>query len=80
VLTDQKAALAEIARQLLAHEVLDADQVRKIASGQPIDEAVPRASAAPTGTPEDDEARRRQRERPSVVPPLPPLQKPLPQE
>jgi cell division protease FtsH len=77
VLTDQKTALAEIAKQLLAHEVLDADQVRKIAAGQPIAEP---ASVASSGTSDDEEARRRQRDRAAIVPPLPPLQKPLPQE
>ena len=76
-LTAQKEALSEIAKQLLAHEVLDADQVRKIASGQPIGEPSPAASAASSGTPEDDEARRGQRERAAIVPSL---QKPLPQE
>ena len=77
VLTAQKAALSEIAKQLLAHEVLDADQVRRIASGQPIGEPPVRAPAASSDAPEDDEARRRQRERAAIVPPL---QKPLPQE
>jgi cell division protease FtsH len=78
MLTAHREALSEIAKQLLAHEVLDADQVRRIAAGQPIGEPSPAASAASSGTPEDEEeARRRQRERAPIVPSL---QKPLPQE
>ena len=79
VLTERKATLSEIAKQLLAHEVLDGDQVRAIAAGQAISEPAAVAAAAPPGTP-DDEARRRQQDRTAVVPPLAPLQKPLPQE
>ncbi|MBP1602875.1 MAG: ftsH [Acidobacteria bacterium] len=79
VLTERKATLSEIAKQLLAHEVLDGDQVRAIAAGQAISEPAAVAAAAPPGTP-DDEARRRQEDRTAVVPPLAPLQKPLPQE
>jgi cell division protease FtsH len=73
VLTERRAALSEIAKQLLAHEVLDGDQVRTIAAGQPLSEPAP---VAPAGTPDDD-APRRQQDRAAVVPPL---QTPLPQE
>jgi cell division protease FtsH len=76
VLTERKAALSEIAKQLLAHEVLDGDQVRAIAAGRPLDEPAPVAPAPPAETPDDD-ARRRQQDRAPVVPPL---QTPLPQE
>ncbi|MBE3071991.1 MAG: ATP-dependent zinc metalloprotease FtsH [Acidobacteria bacterium] len=76
-LTEHKGALSAIAKQLLAHEVLDAEQVRAIAAGLPIGEPAAAATAQAAGVPEDDEARRRQRERAALVPPL---QKPLPQE
>jgi cell division protease FtsH len=78
-LTERKEALSEIAKQLLAHEVLDGDQVRAIAAGQPLREptsVAPVAPVAPAETPDDD-ARRRQQDRAAVVPPLP---TPLPQE
>ena len=79
VLAANKATLVRIADELLSHEVLDADQVRRIAAGQTIE---PRASApsVPTPASEEDESRRRQKDRLSIVPPLPPLKKPLPQE
>jgi cell division protease FtsH len=79
-LAEHKASLLTIADALLTHEVLDAEQVRRIAAGQPVDE-VSQAEAGPsTQAADDDEARARQRERPAVVPPMAPLQKPLPQE
>jgi hypothetical protein len=55
--------------------VLDADQVRRIVAGQPVEEPKTPAAAAPP--PEDQ---RRAKERPSIVPPIPPLNKPLTQE
>ena len=80
VLVANKATLARVAEELLSHEVLDADQVRRIAAGLPID--TPRASApsVPAPAAEEDESRRRQKDRLSIAPPLPPLKKPLPQE
>jgi cell division protease FtsH len=74
VLTAHKAVLLKVAEELLAREVLDADQVRKIASGQPLTEPRPAAAVSLT---EDDEARRKLKERLPLVPPLP---EPLPQE
>ena len=61
---------------LLAREVLDAEQVRRLAAGLPIDEPKPVAARAPV-TQDEDEARPRQKERPQIVPAL---NKPLPQE
>jgi len=73
VLTDQKAVLVKISEELLVHEVLDAEQVKRIVAGLPVDEPRPAAAApdAPAGT----------KERPAVVAPVAaPLNKPLPQE
>jgi hypothetical protein len=64
-----------VAEELLAREVLDADQVRKIVSGEPLEEHRPAAAAAAS-----DDARRAAKERPSIVPPIPPLNKPVTQE
>jgi cell division protease FtsH len=73
LLKEHKQRLQEIADALLAREVLDADQVRRIAYGHPLDDAptadVPSADAAP-----------KEKERPSIVPPMEPIRKPLTQE
>ena len=75
LLETNRVALDRISEELLAREVLDADQVRRIASGEALEEPRPAAaSSAP------DDSRRQPKERPSIVPPLPPLNKPLPQE
>jgi cell division protease FtsH len=79
VLTAHKEKILCIAEALLQREVLDADQVRRLAAGQLLDEYRPAAANAPT-VPDEDESRRRQKERPSIVPSIPPLNKPLPQE
>jgi cell division protease FtsH len=76
LLTEHKAALLQIADALLAREVLDAEQVRRIAAGEPLEDFVPAASANTS----DDGPRRPARERPSIVPPLQPLNKALTQE
>ena len=69
--------LNRIAEELLIREVLDADQVRRIAKGLPIEEPAPApgSSAPPSGTvsePEDEAA--------PLVPPVPSLDKAVPQE
>ena len=77
LLDQHKPALLKIAEQLLVREVLDAEQVRKLAAGEELEEFKP--VAAPSNT--DDGTRRpAAKERPSIVPPLPPLNKPLTQE
>ena len=76
-LEHHKAALMRIAEELLTREVLDADQVKRIIAGEKLEEHRP-ATPAPTHT--EDGSRRAAKERPSIVPPMPPLNKPLPQE
>jgi cell division protease FtsH len=78
VLKTHKDELVMIGDALLTHEVLDAEQVRRLASGQPLaDVELPQASTPPTtdenGSPEQAQ------ERPRRVSPMP-LKKPLPQE
>jgi cell division protease FtsH len=76
VLTEHKDELVRIADALLVQEVLDGDQVRRLAAGATLeDDGAP--AAAPVS---DDEARARQRERSAIVPPLQPIQKPVHQE
>jgi cell division protease FtsH len=76
LLIEHKTALLQIADALLAREVLDAEQVRRIAAGEPLEDVVP----APSPVTPDDGPRRPLKERPSIVPPLQPLNKPLTQE
>jgi cell division protease FtsH len=76
LLVDQKAALVAIAEALLTHESLDADQVRRLAAGLPIDDPHPSTARAPIADePGETEARPRQKERSPI---LPALNKPLP--
>ena len=67
--------LVAIADALLAREVLDADQVRRLAYGQPLDEIATPLQPPPTIG--DGVHPRREKERPSLVSPMP---KPLTQE
>ncbi|CAN5700299.1 ATP-dependent zinc metalloprotease FtsH [soil metagenome] len=75
LLTERKQTLLQIADALLAREVLDAEEVRRIAAGEPLEEYVPPMSRAP-----EDGPKRPAKERPSMVSPMPPLNKPLTQE
>ena len=74
LLSGSKDTLVKMADALLAREVLDADQVRRLAAGLPLDE--PEPVVARVAEPEEDE-RPRQKERAPIVPAL---NKPLPQE
>jgi cell division protease FtsH len=76
LLTERKTTLLQIADALLAREVLDAEEVRRIAAGEPLEEFVPPVSSR---SPEDG-PKRPAKERPSMVPPLQPMNKPLTQE
>ncbi len=76
ILGEHKSKLLDIAESLLQREVLDAEQVKRLAMGLPLDEA---AAAPGTAVPVDEDPRTRAvKERPSIVPPLP--SRPLPQE
>ena len=79
LLTESKETLVKIADALLSREVLDAEQVKRLASGLPLEEPQPVAARTPAA-PEEDEARPRQKERPPMVPAMTPLNKALPQE
>jgi cell division protease FtsH len=77
LLEKYRYALNRIAEELLTREVLDAEQVRRIVAGEKLEEHRPAAASA---VPTEDGSRRPAKERPSIVPPIPPLNKPLPQE
>jgi cell division protease FtsH len=76
VLEQHKTVLLRIAEELLAREVLDSEQVRRIIAGEALEEHKRSNPAAAT----DDGSKKPAKERPSIVQQLPPLNKPLPQE
>src|SRR5262249_58800641 len=75
LLSSNKAPLMAMAEALLAREVLDAEQVKRLAAGLTLDEPQPVAARPPA--PEEGELRPRAKERAPIVPAL---NKPLPQE
>jgi cell division protease FtsH len=74
LLTEHKQRLMDIADALLAREILDADQVRRLAYGHPLED-LPSAEIPAADTPASKE-----KERTSIVPPMEPIRKPLAQE
>jgi cell division protease FtsH len=75
LLTASRDTLVKIAEALLAREVLDAEQVKRLAAGLALEDPPP-ATARPLHA-DEGEARPRSKERASIVPAL---NKPLPQE
>jgi cell division protease FtsH len=75
ILAQFKARLVEMADALLARETLDAEQVRRIVAGEPLDEPTP---ATPAASPHVAPPAPKAKERPSIVPPIPP--RPVTQE
>ena len=78
VLKAHHGALVSMAEELLIREVLDAEQVRRMAAGLPLNK-LPVAAAAAAAAPSDDAVREAKERRP-IMSPMPPLNKPLPQE
>jgi cell division protease FtsH len=76
LLAKHRDALDRIADALLVREVLDADQVRRIVAGESLEDT--KVASPPAAS--DDGSKRPAKERPSIVPPIPPLNKPLTQE
>ncbi len=73
VLKEHHVQLLNITQELLVREVLDAEQVKRIVAGKPLDAPMDVSAAVA-----DD--KRPEEEQPSVMPPISPLNKPLPQE
>src|SRR5689334_14193768 len=63
ILTQYKTRLMEMAEALLARETLDAEQVRRIVAGEPLDEPKPTPGTPVTN---EEESGRRAKERPSL--------------
>ena len=77
ILTQYKQRLLDMAEALLQRETLDAEQVRRLCAGEPLDDFVPAPSATPPAPP-DVRGRAKDRPSPSIVPPIPP--RPVTQE
>jgi cell division protease FtsH len=77
VLVEHKQKLVDMAEALLAHETLDAEQVKRLAAGLPLEDLTPATGIA---TPEvaSREPKTVKEQRPAIVPPLPP--RPVTQE
>jgi cell division protease FtsH len=76
ILNDHKQYLLDMADALLARETLDAEQVKRISAGLPLDE--PTTAAGPTAPPVRDTKPSKERPAPGIVPGLPP--RPVTQE
>jgi len=74
ILSEHKDVLFKMADALLAREVLDAEQVRRLAAGLPLDELKP---VVPVAAASEEETRPRVKERAPIVPSL---NKPITQE
>jgi cell division protease FtsH len=77
LITEHKQRILDMADALLARETLDADQVKRLCAGLPLDEP---ASATGSSTPSAPREPKPAKERPSaaIVPPIPP--RPVTQE
>ena len=75
ILKEHKQRLIDIADALLVRETLDAEQVRRLASGLALDEPVQVPGTTPPAVAREPKVAK---ERPSIVPPLPP--RPVTQE
>jgi len=77
IITEHRQRVLDMADALLARETLDAEQVRRISAGLPIDDPASSTSGAPPAQPRDTKSAK---ERPAaaIVPPLPP--RPVTQE
>ena len=77
ILQASKRELTEIAKELLIREVLDADQVTRIARGESLKPHVPSSDSSPASS--TDKADQKEDQLPSVVRPVPSLDKAIPQ-
>jgi len=76
ILVEHKQKLLALADALLTHETLDAEQVRRIAAGQRLEE--PPSAADAVAAPSREPRPVREKDRPPIVPALPP--RPVTQE
>lgn len=80
VLKAHKDELAQIAEELLIREVLDADQVNRITKGIPLEAHVPSKDSSETPSDAETAHSSEDDESTPIVPPVPSLDKAVPQE
>jgi cell division protease FtsH len=71
ILTEHKQRLFDMADALLTRETLDAEQVKRVCAGLPLDEPTVASTGAPPSPPRETRPAK-ERPAPSIVPPLPP--------
>jgi cell division protease FtsH len=76
IIAEHKQRVLDMADALLSRETLDAEQVKRISAGLPIDEPTPTTGATPT--PSRDAKPAKERPAAAIVPPMPP--RPVTQE
>ncbi len=79
IISEHKERLMEMAEALLTRETLDADQVKRICAGLPLDELVPASNAA-SAPPRDAKPAAKERPATGIVPPLTAPPRPVTQE
>ena len=79
IISEHKERLMEMAEALLTRETLDAEQVRRICAGLPLDELVPASNAA-SAPPRDAKPAAKERPATAIVPPLTAPPRPVTQE
>jgi cell division protease FtsH len=77
LITEHKQRILDMADALLARETLDAEQVKRLCAGLPLDEPAPAAGSTPTA-PRDTKQPAKERPTTAIVPPIPP--RPVTQE
>jgi cell division protease FtsH len=77
ILLERKEVLLKMADELLAREVLDSEQVKRIVMGLPLEESEPTGGSSVGPAVSDGDGGRPAKERPVIVPPM---AKPIPQE
>ncbi len=78
ILSEHKERLMDMAEALLTHETLDAEQVKRLAAGLPVEAPAPAPGHPPAPPPSREPTRAKERPAPAIVPPLPP--RPVTQE
>jgi cell division protease FtsH len=78
LITEHKQRILDMADALLARETLDADQVKRLCAGQPLDEPASATGSSTPAAPRDTKLPAKERPAAAIVPPIPP--RPVTQE
>jgi cell division protease FtsH len=78
LITEHKQRILDMADALLARETLDAEQVKRLCAGLPLDEPASAAGSSTPSAPREPKPAAKERPTPSIVPTIPP--RPVTQE